>query len=108
MRIGIIGTGNVGATLGKRWAAAGHEVMFGAREPRSAKVMSLVGAAGAKMRAGSVADASRFGEVVVLATPFDATEAAVRQAGDLAGRVVIDCTNPLQSDLSGLSVGHAT
>ena len=68
MRIGIIGTGNVGATLGKRWAATGHEVMFGAREPRSAKVMSLVAAAGAKTRAGSIAEAARFGEVVVLAS----------------------------------------
>jgi len=71
MRIGIIGTGTVGATLGKRWAATGHEVMFGAREPGSAKVTSLVAAAGVKTRAGSVAEAARFGEVVVLATPFD-------------------------------------
>ena len=108
MRIGIIGTGTVGATLGKCWAATGHEVMFGAREPGSAKVTSLVATAGVKTRAGSVAEAARFGEVVVLATPFDATEAAIRQAGDLAGRVVIDCTNPLQPDLSGLSVGHTS
>ena len=107
MRIGIIGTGTVGATLGKRWAATGHEVMFGAREPGSAKVTSLVAAAGVKTRAGSVAEAARFGEVVVLATPFDATEAAIRQAGDLAGRVVIDCTNPLKPDLSGLEVGFS-
>ena len=44
MRIGIIGTGNVGAMLGKRWAATGHEVILGAREPESAKVTSLVAA----------------------------------------------------------------
>src|SRR5206468_2313897 len=72
------------------------------------KVTSLVAAAGVKTRAGSVAEAARFGEVVVLATPFDATEAAIRQAGDLAGRVVIDCTNPLKPDLSSLSVGHTS
>jgi predicted dinucleotide-binding enzyme len=106
MRIGIIGTGNVGTAVGRRWAAAGYDVMFGARDAASPTVASLVAATGGKARAGSVAEAARFGEVVVLATPFDATEAAIRAAGDLAGKVVIDCTNPLKPDLSGLSVGH--
>jgi predicted dinucleotide-binding enzyme len=108
MRIGVIGTGRVGAAVGGRWAAAGYDVMLGAREPASPKVASLVRATGGKARAGSLAEAARFGEVVVLATPFEATEAAIRAAGDLAGKVVIDCTNPITPDLSGLRLGHTT
>ncbi len=108
MRIGIIGTGNVGSAVGTRWALAGHDVMFGARDAKSPKVQALVAAAGKSARAGTVAEAAAFGPVVVLATPFEAAESAIRQAGDLGGKVVIDCTNPLRPDLSALSVGHTT
>jgi NADPH-dependent F420 reductase len=108
MKIGILGTGNVGSTLGTRWAAAGHEVMFGSRDPAAAKVKSLVAVAGAKARAGSPSETAAFGEVVVLATPFGATEDAIRGAGSLSGKTVIDCTNPLAADLSGLTIGHTT
>ena len=108
MRIGIIGTGNVGSAVGTRWALAGHDVMFGARDAKSPKVQALVAAAGKSARAGTVAEAAAFGPVVVLATPFEATESAIRQAGDLGGKVVIDCTNPLRPDLAALSVGHTT
>jgi predicted dinucleotide-binding enzyme len=105
MRIGIIGAGNVGGTLGRRWAAKGHEVTFGVRNSGDEKTRDLVRAAGPNARAGTVREAAAFGEVVVLATPWPATEAAVQESGDLAGKVVIDCTNPLKPDLSGLEVG---
>ncbi len=108
MHIGIIGAGNVGAALGRRWRAAGHDVMFGVRDPRAGKVQHLLGELGSRAFAGTVADAAAFGEIVVLATPFDATEQALRQAGSLAGKVIVDCTNPLKPDLSGLSIGHTT
>lgn len=102
MRIAVIGIGMVGGTLGRRWAQAGHEVMFGVREPSSEKVGQLLAEAGANARAGSVAEAAAFGEVVVLATPWSGTEDAIRQAGDLSGKIVLDCTNPLAPDMSGL------
>jgi 8-hydroxy-5-deazaflavin:NADPH oxidoreductase len=54
------------------------------------------------------AEAAAFGEVVVLATPWPATEAAVKSAGDLSGKIVVDCTNPLKADLSGLEIGLTT
>ncbi len=108
MKIGIIGTGNVGSALGTRWAGLGHTVMFGARNPADAKVTALVTAAGASARASTIADSATFGEVVVLATPYSATENAIRQAGNLSGKVLIDCTNPLAADFSGLTVGHTT
>jgi hypothetical protein len=103
MKISIIGSGNVGGALGKRWAAAGHEVKFGVRDTGKAEVVALLKTPGTS--AGTVAEAAAFGEVVVLTTPWNATEAAIKTAGNLAGKVVVDCTNPLKPDLSGLSVG---
>ena len=105
MKIAVIGAGNVGGTLGKLWAGKGHEVAFGVRNPQDGKLASLVKSIGGKVRAMNVADAAAFGEVVVLATPWPAAEAAIRSAGNLAGKIVIDCTNPLAPDLSGLVIG---
>src|SRR3954471_9379861 len=106
MRIGIIGAGSVGGALGSGWARAGHEVTFGVRDTSSPKVQKLMEETGAK--AASVADAAAGAEVVVLATPWEATEEAVRNAGDLAGKIVFDCTNPLAPQLSGLTHGFET
>jgi predicted dinucleotide-binding enzyme len=108
MKIGIIGAGNVGGTLGQAWAKKGHDVFFGVRHPQDDKTRRLLQSIGGKARAGTVAEAAAFGEVVVLATPWAAAEAAVREAGDLAGKPLIDCTNPLTPDFSGLEVGFST
>jgi predicted dinucleotide-binding enzyme len=105
MKIAIIGAGNVGGTLGRAWAKKGHDIFFGVRSPQNEKIQRLVQSLDPKARAGAIAEAAAFGEVVVLATPWQATEAAVREAGDLSGKVVIDCTNPLKPDVSGLEVG---
>lgn len=96
MNIAIIGAGNVGGALGKSWARAGHRVVFGVREPQAEKTRALLADVGAGATAASVADAAREAEVVAVATPWNATEAAVRSAGSLAGKVVVDCTNPLK------------
>ena len=107
MQIAIIGTGNVGSTLGGRWLEKGHEVIYGTREPNSDKVKSLLKTQnGAK--AMSAKDAAAASEVVVLATPWPAAENAVKSAGDLTGKIMLDCTNPLKPDLSGLTVGLTT
>jgi 8-hydroxy-5-deazaflavin:NADPH oxidoreductase len=108
MRIGIIGTGNVGGTLGKAWAAKGHEVAFGARNPNDAKLQTLLTPTGNRPRLGSVKAAVAEAELVLLATPWGAAESALKEAGDLRGKVVVDATNPLKPDLSGLVLGHST
>jgi predicted dinucleotide-binding enzyme len=108
MTISILGAGNVGGTLGRAWARQGYDVFFGVPRPQDAKTQELVKAIGAKARAGTVAEAAAAGEVVVLATPWQATREAIQAAGDLAGKVVVDCTNPLTADFSGLVVGHTT
>jgi len=104
----IIGAGNVGGTLGRAWAKKGHDIFFGVRHPNDDKTRQLIQSIGTKAQAGTVAEAAAFGQVVVLATPWQGTEAAVRAAGDLRGKTVIDCTNPLKPDVSGLELGFTT
>jgi 8-hydroxy-5-deazaflavin:NADPH oxidoreductase len=108
VKIAIIGAGNVGGTLGRAWAKKGHDIFFGVRHPQDDKTRQLLQSIGTKAQAGTVAEAAAFGEVAVLATPWQATEAAVRAAGNLRGKTVIDCTNPLKPDVSGLQVGFTT
>src|SRR5690348_5112556 len=108
MNIGIIGSGNVGGTLGTRWAQGGHHVIFSSRDPQSKDMRDLLTRAGTNARTGSTEEAARSSEVVLLATPWASTEAAIAGAGDLNGKIVIDATNPLHSDLSGLSCGTTT
>lgn len=106
MKIAIIGSGSVGVALGKQWVKAGHQIVYGARDPESPKLLAaLESTPGA--RSASVAAAAESCEAVVLATPWAATQAAVAACRNLAGKVVLDCTNPLVS-LDGLSVGHTT
>lgn len=105
MNIAILGAGNVGGALGKLWAAQGHRVTFGVPDPTGAKTQSLVKSIGGQVQARNVMDAAASAGVVVLATPWPATQDAVRAAGDLTGKIVIDCTNPLAADLSGLVTG---
>src|SRR5262249_49909481 len=101
--------GDVGGTLGAAWARkAGHDVFFGVTNPRSDKTQDLVRRIGAKARAGTAAEAAAAGDVIVLATPWPATEAAIRSMGDLKGRIALDATNPLAMgpDGLGLEIGH--
>jgi 8-hydroxy-5-deazaflavin:NADPH oxidoreductase len=107
MKIAIIGAGNVGTALGKACTKGGHEIAFGVRDPESAKARSL-----AKqfpnahlLLNGAAAQKAEF---IVLATPWQSTEEAVRACGDLQGKTIIDCTNPLKSDFSGLEVGFSS
>jgi 8-hydroxy-5-deazaflavin:NADPH oxidoreductase len=108
MKIGVIGAGNVGGTLGRAWAAKGHEVVFGVRDPRDPKIQALLKATGGAARAASPREAAAHGEVVVLATPWGAVPEALRAVGDVTGKVLVDATNPLKPDLSGLVLGHTT
>jgi predicted dinucleotide-binding enzyme len=105
MRIGIVGSGNVGGTLGRRFAEVGHEVIFGSRRPESDEARALARIPGA--RVASPKDAAQSAEVAVLATPWPATREALRGLGDLTGKMLLDATNPLLPDLSGLDPGNS-
>jgi predicted dinucleotide-binding enzyme len=107
MKIAVIGVGSVGGTLGRRWAELGHAVRFGVRDPSDAAAKATVGAIKGDARLTSVADAARDAEVVVLATPYAANGDAIASAGDLAGKVLIDVTNPI-GPKGSLAVGFET
>ena len=102
MRIAILGAGAVGGTLGMRWAGLGHEVLWGVRDPRAEKVLALVASADGRASALPLGEAAAAGEVLVLATPWRAAQDALRAARPPAGRPLLDVTNPLRADLSGL------
>lgn len=112
MKIAIIGAGNVGGTLGLTWARKSHDITFGVRDPGEAKVQKLIAAAGGRATAATVPEAVALAPVVVLATPWEGAQNAVSAAGNLAGKILVDATNPvvIGSDLSerGLVIGHTT
>src|SRR5262245_1158984 len=108
MKIAIIGAGNVGGTLGVAWANRGHEIIYGVRDTADPKLEEVLARAGRAARVATVKDAAAAAAVVALTVPWPAAQGAIRSAGDLRGKVVLDCTNPLEPDLSGLTVGHTT
>ena len=108
VKIGIIGHGNVGGTLGKGWAKAGHVIKWGVRNPSDPKLATLITEAGANASAGTVSDAVDFGEVVVLTVPANAVQATIKEMGKLSGKILLDATNPMKADFSGLEIGLTT
>jgi predicted dinucleotide-binding enzyme len=103
MQIAIIGAGNVGNALGGGWIRAGHAVTYGVRNPQAPPSGGPAGA-----RYASQALAAQRGEAVVLAVPWPAVTDALAACGDLHGKIVIDCTNPLRMGANGLEleIGH--
>lgn len=99
MKIAIVGTGQVAAALGKGWAARGHMVTFASRDPGAEKVQQLLAAAGPNAAAARVADAVGRSSIIVLAVPFTAVRERLEMAGDVGGKVIIDCTNPIAPGL---------
>jgi predicted dinucleotide-binding enzyme len=95
-RIGIVGSGSVGGTLGAVWVKAGHEVMFSSRNIAHDK--ALAASLGPKARAGTPREAAAFGEVVMVSVPYRALPEVGKDLADLIqGKVVIDTCNPFAS-----------
>jgi len=110
MKIGILGTGTVGKAIGHGFVALGHDTKMGARDAANENARAWVAQEGAKASSGTFADAARFAEVVVLAAKGTAALDVLRAAGaeNLAGKVLIDATNPLDESTRppALFVGH--
>jgi NADPH-dependent F420 reductase len=101
--IALIGTGNVGAALGRRFAERGHTVVYGSRNPDAADVAALVRETGRGAAAVTPAAAAARSRVVVLAVPWTAAEDVVRGLGDLTGKIVVDPTNPRMMAADGFA-----
>ena len=104
MHIAIIGMGNVGSTLGRRWRECGHQVAFGVRDPMKKKADAEKIQATVTTIPGAAASA----EAVLLAIPWTAAPEVLKAAGDLSGKVLLDCTNPVTPDLTHLTIGFTT
>src|SRR5438552_17281215 len=97
MRIAIIGAGNVGGGLGAGLAQAGHEVVFGVRDPNSEKTRAATASVGGA-RATNPAEAALDAEVVIFALRWDAVPQNAAALPDMDGRVVIDAMNRFSGD----------
>jgi predicted dinucleotide-binding enzyme len=107
MRIAIIGAGNVGTALGSGWNREGHDITYGVQDTNDEKGKQIK-ARQAWAKLASNADAARTADVVVLSTPWQAAQSAIRDCGYLENKIVIDATNPLKADFSGLDRGFDT
>lgn len=95
MKITIIGAGNVGGTLGKRWAHNGHRIVYVSREPGSDKMRGLLAVTPDATVTSDSASACTDADAILLATPWAAVPAALAGAGDLSGKALLDATNPI-------------
>ena len=94
LKIGIIGSGRLGSTLGELWLKAGHEVMFSSLDLEHDK--ALAARLGGKARAGTSKEAAAFGEVLLIAVPYAALPQVGRDLGDVVkGKAIIDASNPI-------------
>ncbi|MFC4352170.1 NADPH-dependent F420 reductase [Fodinicurvata halophila] len=106
MNISILGTGNMASGLAVLFAKGGHHVTLASRDPSQAR--SVATELGNNIQGGPLDSATNSAEFVVLAVPFDAAAEVIKAAGGLAGKVVIDITNPMTADFSALTLGHTT
>jgi predicted dinucleotide-binding enzyme len=105
MNILLLGAGNMGSALAQQFSRAGHQVQVAATSfDKAAAVAARIPGTTAVAAAGSAAA----NDVIVVATPFEQAVSALQAAGPVDGKVVIDITNPLTADYSGLSIGHDT
>ncbi len=93
LKIGIVGTGNIGGALAKHWAKAGHELVISSRHPE--ELQSLAKSLGPKVRVGTPLEAAQFGDVILLSVPYKATQQVGRDlASAWQGKIVLDTGNP--------------
>jgi predicted dinucleotide-binding enzyme len=108
MKVAVLGNGNIGGTLGKKWARAGHEVVFGVRDVNSPKAQALLKAGAGNLSIDTVGAAIAFGEVVVIAIPGAEVEALVDAQGQTLNRkIIVDATNkvgaPVMNSLAAIA-----
>jgi hypothetical protein len=100
-RIAIVGAGNIGGALARLWTEAGHEVSVAVRQGSEPKAIPGVGTGPANVIAGNA-------EIILLAVPWPAAREALASCGNLAGKTVVDCINPVLPTLAGLEFGGTT
>jgi predicted dinucleotide-binding enzyme len=105
MRIGILGSGLMGGKLGTIFARAGHEVVFSYARSEQ-KLKRLAREAQGNARAATPGDAARDADALLLAVHWSRVDDVLKQAGDLAGKVIVTCSLPMNADDTGLVIAH--
>lgn len=107
MRIGILGSGLMGGTLGTIFARAGHDVVFSyARSEK--KLERLARDAGGSAWAGTPAEAAKDADALLLAVHWSRFDDVLKKAGDLSGKVIVTCSLPMNAGDTGLVVAHTS
>lgn len=106
MKIVIIGAGNVAQALAGVLSKKGHEISLAVRQPQDNKYQEV--RRRLEVAWIALANCAAAGDLLVLAVPWAQAQSALQQCGSMAGKILIDCTNPLKTDLSGLEVGQTT
>jgi 8-hydroxy-5-deazaflavin:NADPH oxidoreductase len=107
MRVGILGSGLMGAKLGTIFARAGHEVVFSYARSEY-KLKKLAREAGAKARAGTPREAAQDADALLLAVHWSRFDEVLKLAGDLSGKVIVTCSLPMDADNTKLIISTAT
>src|SRR6267378_3777478 len=107
MRIGILGSGLMGAKLGTIWARAGHEVAFSYARSKE-RLNKLARDAQGNARAGAPRDAAHDADAVLLAVHWSRVDDVLKQAGDVAGKVIVNCSLPMNADNTDLVIAHTS
>jgi predicted dinucleotide-binding enzyme len=107
MRIGILGSGLMGAKLGTIFARAGHDVVFSYARSQD-KLQKLARDAGAKARSGTPREAAQDADAILLAVHWSRFDDVLKQAGDLSGKVILSCSLPMDADNTKLVMGTTT
>ena len=107
MRIGILGSGLMGAKLGTLFARAGHEVVFSYARSEQ-KLKRLAREAGGSVRAGTPAEAAQDADALLLAVHWSRVDDVLKQAGDVSGKVVVTCSLPMNAGSTELVIAHSS
>lgn len=107
MRIGILGSGLMGAKLGTIWARAGHDVVF-SYSRSDAKLRKLARDARGNARAGTPREAAQDADALLLAVHWSRVDDVLTQAGDVSGQVIVTCSLPMNADDTGLLIAHTS
>ena len=99
VKIGVIGAGNIGGTIGTKWASQGHEVYFGVRDPQRESLVEKIGGIAGRVQAGYSKEAIAFADVITFAVPGASVGPIVEENLDnLRGKIIIDASNNMRGE----------